>query len=86
MEEYYTVPEIAALFHVEDISVRDWINSGRLQATKIGRQWRVPAAELQAFVNADANEAEWRERQKGADSEQVDSRVKYSQSHPSVSI
>lgn len=41
-----TVEEVAAKFGVTDQSVRNWITSGRLRATRHGRVWRVRREDL----------------------------------------
>ena len=47
MKEFYSVPEAAALFCVSDRTVNNQIHSGKLAAVKIGKQWRISAAEIE---------------------------------------
>ena len=51
-KKFYTVSEIAVMFQVTEWTVRElWIKSGKLKATKIGKQWRIPHEDLTAFAN-----------------------------------
>jgi excisionase family DNA binding protein len=44
----YTVPEICERLQLHPDTVRAWIASGRLDAFKVGRRWRVPREALKA--------------------------------------
>ena len=46
MPKYYTVKEVAEIMKVSEKTVRNWIKWGRIKAIKIGRQWRIPAEEI----------------------------------------
>ena len=46
----YTVTEISEKLGVSEITIRNYINEGRLQATKIARKWHVSEEVLQSFV------------------------------------
>lgn len=46
---FLTVPDIAARWHLTDRAVRDEINRKRLRATKIGGQWLITLADVEAF-------------------------------------
>lgn len=51
--EYMTVAEIAELFKLNQQTVRNWIDSGRLPAVRIGsRRVRVRRSDLENFVAA----------------------------------
>jgi excisionase family DNA binding protein len=47
---FYTVDELCHSLEVTPRTVRRWIGSGLLSAYKVGRQWRVPQADLDAFL------------------------------------
>lgn len=48
----YSVRDVAELFDVDPESVRRWIRSGDLQASKVGRGYRVSRADLEAFYRS----------------------------------
>jgi excisionase family DNA binding protein len=50
MEEFYTVEQIAERLHVTPRTVREWLRTQQLNAVKAGRQWRIKASDLQAFL------------------------------------
>jgi excisionase family DNA binding protein len=50
-----TVHEVADLLKMKESTVRTWIHDGSLRAVKFGRDWRVAAKDLEAFVNAREN-------------------------------
>lgn len=52
MEDMLTVEEVAAKLKVERESVRRWIRSGELPATKLGRVFRVHPDDLARFLDA----------------------------------
>ncbi len=47
---YLSVPEVAARYRVHTTTVRYWITTGRLKATKLGLRYRVAEADLDAFA------------------------------------
>ncbi|PEN10380.1 transcriptional regulator [Longibacter salinarum] len=38
----YTVSDLCERLQLHPDTVRDWITSGRLEAFKVGRRWRIP--------------------------------------------
>lgn len=48
--ELLTVPEVAAQLRVDPATVRRWITSGALTASKPGRDYRVLQADVDALV------------------------------------
>ena len=46
----YTPKEVAAFLKLSPQTIRDLIQSGKLQAVKIGRKWRVPETSLEALT------------------------------------
>lgn len=40
---------VAALFDVKPETVRDWIESGKIEGTKINGQWRIKKSEVMRF-------------------------------------
>ena len=51
---FFTIPEIADLLKVSKATVRSWVHDGELRAVRFGREFRVAAKDLEAFVNAHA--------------------------------
>lgn len=51
MEEFLTTKEIASLLKVNVITVRRWIIAGRIQATYLGKEYRVSKKDFQEFLN-----------------------------------
>lgn len=53
-EEHYLTPaQVAAEVHVTVVTVRRWINTGALRATKAGpRKWMVRRSDLDAFLSS----------------------------------
>lgn len=55
--QYLTVAEVSSLFRVGAKTVRRWIRSGDLPATRLGRDWRIARSDLKAFAEARGNRA-----------------------------
>lgn len=53
-QKLYTPKEVAEMFSVTTYTVREWIRSGELKATRLGKgqraPYRVPEKELHAFA------------------------------------
>lgn len=45
--EYYSIPEAAALLGLSRIAVFKRVKAGRMAALRFGRNWAVPAAEIE---------------------------------------
>jgi len=50
MEELLTIDETALYLRVSESTVRRMVKDGRIPATRIGRQWRVARAALEALT------------------------------------
>lgn len=50
MEEFLTTKEIAGLLKVNVLTVRRWITSGKLQATDLGKEYRVTKVDFEQFL------------------------------------
>jgi len=48
--EFMTVAEVAERLRVSERTVRQLIMRGELPAIKIGKEWRIARAELEAFL------------------------------------
>lgn len=51
---FMTTHQIAALLKVSEVTVRIRIHEGDLRAIRVGREFRVSARDMEAFVNAHA--------------------------------
>ncbi len=47
----YSINEVEEMLQVTKRTLYSYIKDGRLRATKIGREWRVKHADLQAFID-----------------------------------
>ena len=50
-----TVHEVADALKVTEATVRIWIRERKLRAMKVGKDWRVSVADVEAFLDANAN-------------------------------
>lgn len=48
--EVYTLEEIQKILMVTRRTLYNWIKDGKLRAFRVGRQWRVTRADLEAFT------------------------------------
>ncbi|NUW41922.1 helix-turn-helix domain-containing protein [Nonomuraea rhodomycinica] len=53
-ERYYSVERVAELLGLHVKTVRGYVRDGRLNATRIGRQYRIAAEDLEAFTGRPA--------------------------------
>lgn len=51
---FFTVHEIAELLKISEATIRSWIHDGELRAVRFGREFRVSAKDLEAFVDEHA--------------------------------
>jgi excisionase family DNA binding protein len=47
---YYTIEEVAKILKVHENTIYNWVESGKLQAIKIGNLWRIPRESLPQVV------------------------------------
>ena len=72
MGELLTLEEAAAKVKVKSRTVLDWLQKGKLEGVKVGKQWRVPAENLEAFIRpATAEPFHLREPEEAAATEQA---------------
>lgn len=50
LEQHYTVPEVAAKLKVDVRTIRSWIESGKIKAVRIGRQYRIPESAINSLL------------------------------------
>jgi excisionase family DNA binding protein len=49
-DTFYTADELAALLKVTPQAIYNWIQQGRMEAVRIGRTVRIPAAEVERVL------------------------------------
>ena len=49
-QEWYTPEQVAERLQVSVWTVRRWLKSGELRGVVFGRQWRIGADDLAAFI------------------------------------
>ena len=49
-EQYYSIAEVAKMLKVAYITVYRWVNSGKLEAYKAGKQHRISKSDLDKFI------------------------------------
>lgn len=52
MNRLLTIKEVAVLLQTSRVQVRRMIQSGELAALKVGREYRIPFAALEEFIQA----------------------------------
>ena len=50
-EQYYSIKEVAVMLKVAYLTVYRWIQSGKLETIKAGKQYRISKSKLDRFVN-----------------------------------
>lgn len=48
--KFYTIDQIAGLLDMHHKTIRKFITEGKLGASKVGKQWRISAQDLNAFI------------------------------------
>jgi len=51
-EHYYTIEEVAKMLRVAYMTVFRWIHSGKLEALKAGKQYRITKAGIERFLSS----------------------------------
>ncbi len=52
----YSVKDLHNALGVNERTIRDWFNKGRLKGRKIGNEWFITEENLKKFLNADEGE------------------------------
>jgi excisionase family DNA binding protein len=66
-DEFLTVAQVAAQFHVTPQTVRSWIDSGKLKAGRVGKAYVILRGDVFAMVERAASEPRRGERATWAD-------------------
>lgn len=56
----YSVQDLHDALGVNERTVRDWFNKGRLKGVKIGKEWYITEENLKKFLNAETTAAEYK--------------------------
>ncbi len=54
-DKLLTPPQVAEHLQVNERTVTQWLRKGHLRGFKIGKEWRVSAADLGIFLETSAN-------------------------------
>jgi excisionase family DNA binding protein len=60
----YSVKDLHESLGVNERTIRDWFNKGRLRGVKIGTQWHITEENLRRFLNAEEGGESVREPKK----------------------
>jgi excisionase family DNA binding protein len=52
MSRFYTVSEVASIFHVKPPTIYTWIKNGKLEYVRVGRLIRITEQHLAAFLES----------------------------------
>lgn len=47
----YSISTVASMFDVGPAQVREWCKEGKVKATKVFGQWKIPASEVKRIAN-----------------------------------
>jgi excisionase family DNA binding protein len=50
MEDIYTTKQVAGLLQVSVITIRRYIKSGKLKASKIGKNYRIKESDIESLL------------------------------------
>ena len=53
--DFYLVDELAEKLRVNPMTIYRYIKAGKLQAHKTGKEYRIPKAEFEKFLNVTSN-------------------------------
>ncbi len=48
--DFLSIEEVATRLNVSGETIRRWVREGRLQGTRVGRQWRIYPHDLERFL------------------------------------
>jgi excisionase family DNA binding protein len=50
MEEFYTVKELSSKLKVSELTIRRYLESGKITGFKVGKVWRVSQLSIDKFI------------------------------------
>lgn len=51
MEKYYSVKELSQSLGLAEITIRQWIQQGKIESIKFGKARRIPQSEVDKLLN-----------------------------------
>lgn len=51
-EQYYTIKEVAEILKVAYLTVYRWVKDGKIEAYKLGKEYRIKKDDLDKFVES----------------------------------
>lgn len=51
-EQYYTIKEVAEILKVAYLTVYRWVKDGKIDAYKLGKEYRIKKVDLDNFVES----------------------------------
>ena len=48
-EQYYTIKEVAEILKVAYLTVYRWVKDGKIEAYKLGKEYRIKKADIEKF-------------------------------------
>jgi excisionase family DNA binding protein len=55
---YYSVAEVAQMLGLKEVTVREWLKTGKLQGKRVGKYWRVSKKSVCKVLPEDKNNPE----------------------------
>jgi DNA binding domain, excisionase family len=57
VERMYSVNEVAEILHVSFRTIYRLMKVGKIQAVRVGRQWRIPKSEIEKYLKVEGKNA-----------------------------
>lgn len=57
-DKFYTINQVAEILDLHHKTIRNFINAGKLRASKIGKQWRISEEDLNSFMDVNKTHGE----------------------------
>jgi excisionase family DNA binding protein len=51
LDKLYTTQEVSKILRVSLQTVGNWLRSGKIKGSKVGKGWRIKKSELERFMN-----------------------------------
>ncbi len=60
---FYTIEDLVTAGVAHKITVRNWIKSGKLRATRIGRNYQIRGEDLREYFATGKNDGTWTQKE-----------------------
>lgn len=57
-EQYYTIKEVAEILKVAYLTVYRWVKDGKIEAYKLGKEYRIKKIDIEKFVEGSKYQTE----------------------------